>query len=169
MKEETLTTAFTKLRTRFIRLAKRYLTDSDEADDVLQEAFCRLWPKRAQLQSAQEAEAMATATVRNLCIDSWRRQQSISMVELDVERDSPLSEAADAALERSERFRQVQAIIERELSPLQQTILQRKELDGEDIASIARDLQMQQAAVRMHLSRARKAIRECYRKWEEKR
>ena len=112
---------------------------------------------------------MATATVRNLCIDSWRRQQSISMVELDVERDSPLSEAADAALERSERFRQVQAIIERELSPLQQTILQRKELDGEDIASIARDLQMQQAAVRMHLSRARKAIRECYRKWEEKR
>lgn len=169
MKEETLTTAFTKLRTRFIRLAKRYLADSDEADDVLQEAFCRLWPKRTQLQSAQEAEAMATATVRNLCIDSWRRQQSISMVELDVERDSPLSEAADAALERSERFRQVQAIIERELSPLQQTILQRKELDGEDIASIARDLQMQQAAVRMHLSRARKAIRECYRKWEEKR
>ena len=169
MKEETLTTAFTKLRARFTHLAKRYLADSDEADDVLQEAFCRLWPKRSQFQTAQEAEAMATTTVRNLCIDSWRRQQSVLRVELNVERDSPLSEAADEAFERSERFQQVQAIIARELTPLQQSILQRKEFDGEDIATIARDLQMQQAAVRMHLSRARKVIRECYQQWEKKR
>lgn len=169
MKEETLTTAFIQLRERFIRLAKSYLSDADEADDVLQEAFCRLWPKRASLLTSKEAEAMATTTVRNLCIDSWRRQQSFPQVELDVERDSPLSEGADEAFERSERFREVQSIIARELSPLQQSILRRKEFDGEGVASIARDLQMQESAVRMHLSRARKVIRTCYQKWEEKR
>ena len=61
-------------------------------------------------------------------------------------------------------LRNVRTLIERELTPIQQEILQRRDYNGEEYASIAGDLGMQETAVRMQLSRARKTIREMYRK-----
>ena len=147
MNEETLIATFTELRKRFIRLASRYINNQDDADDALQEAFCRLWPRRDSIKSRQEVEAMATTVVKNLCIDAWRRQQNYPTVELDPEKDMEIEDS--------------------KLSPTQQLILQRREFDGEDLETIARDLHMQPTAVRMQLSRARKTIRECYQKWEK--
>ena len=167
MNEETLIATFTELRKRFIRLASRYINNQDDADDALQEAFCRLWPRRDSIKSRQEVEAMATTVVKNLCIDAWRRQQNYPTVELDPEKDMEIEESTERKLETQERFRLVQQIIHSKLSPTQQLILQRREFDGEDLETIARDLQMQPTAVRMQLSRARKTIRECYQKWEK--
>ena len=61
-------------------------------------------------------------------------------------------------------FNEVEAIIEKELTPLQKQILESREYKGEPLESIAERLGMQQTAVRMQLSRARKKIRECYRR-----
>ena len=59
---------------------------------------------------------------------------------------------------------EVKTLIESQLTPIQQEILQRRDYNGEEYASIAEDLGMQETAVRMQLSRARKTIRETYRK-----
>ena len=74
MSEETLTSTFTLLRRKFLRMASRFFPDEEDANDALQEAFCRLWPKRDEIDSRQEAEAMTAATVRNLGIDAYRRR-----------------------------------------------------------------------------------------------
>ena len=161
MSEETLTSTFTELRKGFLRLASRFLSDEEDAQDALQEAFCRLWPRRDQIHTRQEAEALTVTTVRNLCIDTLRKQHT-QTVELNEERDAELTESVAEKMEREELFSEVDKLIKRHLSPLQQTILQRKEYDGESIEEIAVELNMQQPAVRMHLSRARKIIRECY-------
>ncbi len=161
MSEETLISTFTELRRGFLRLASRFLPDEEDANDALQDAFCRLWPKRDSIRTRQEAEALTVTTVRNLCIDHLRRQH-IQTVELDAERDASPDE--DDYTERETLFREVEALISRHLTPVQQTILHRKEYEGESIDTIARDLGMQPAAVRMQLSRARKTIRECYQK-----
>jgi RNA polymerase sigma-70 factor (ECF subfamily) len=57
----------------------------------------------------------------------------------------------------------VEELIDKQLSPIQRLILRKKEYEEESIEEIAKELDMQQAAVRMQLSRARKIIRECYR------
>lgn len=161
MSEETLTLTFMELRKGFLRLASRFLANEEDANDALQEAFCRLWPKRHQINTRQEAEALAVTTVRNLCIDTLRKQH-VQMVELDVGRDAGLTDPVSDKIEKEEQFREVEQMIKKHLSPLQQTILNRKEYEGESIDAIARDFEMQPAAVRMQLSRARKIIRECY-------
>ena len=51
---------------------------------------------------------------------------------------------------------------------LQQQILHMKEYDGKTYSEIAESLGMQEPAVRMQLSRARKEIRECYLKQMER-
>ena len=66
--------------------------------------------------------------------------------------------------EKEEQYVAVDRLIREHLSPLQQTILYRREMDGEEIRSIASDLGMEEAAVRMNLSRARRTIKELYQK-----
>ena len=163
MNEEPLITTFTQLRKGFLRLASRFLPNEEDASDALQDAFCRLWPKRNQIHSSQEAEALAVTTIRNLCIDQIRKEK-MDVVELDAERDSKPSETIEERLAKEELFLEVEEIINRQLSPMQRQILREKEYEGKSIEEIADGLQMQPTAVRMQLSRARKIIRECYLK-----
>ena len=162
MNEEYLITTFTELRKGFLRLASRFLPNEEDASDALQDAFCRLWPKRNQIHSSKEAEALAVTTIRNLCIDQIRKDK-VDVVELDAERDARPSETIEESIAKEELFEEVEEIINRQLSLVQRQILREKEYEGKSIEKIAHALGMQQAAVRMQLSRARKIIRECYR------
>ena len=162
MNEEPLITTFTQLRKGFLRLASRFLPNEEDASDALQDAFCRLWPRRNQIYSSKEAEALAVTTIRNLCIDQVRKEK-IPIMELDAERDSTPTETIEERIERQEFFQEVEELIDKQLSPIQRLILRKKEYEEESIEEIAKELDMQQAAVRMQLSRARKIIRECYR------
>lgn len=168
MSKETLTSTFTELRKNFLRLAMRFLPNKEDADDALQEAFFRLWRHADQIGSREEAEALTVVTVKNLCIDTLRKRNNIPTVELDENRDESVCDQADESIEREERFRMLERIIELRLTPLQQQILRMKEYEGKKYDEIAEILGMQEPAVRMQLSRARKEIRDCYLKQMER-
>lgn len=168
MSKETLTSTFTELRKNFLRLAMRLLPNKEDADDALQEAFFRLWRHADQIGSREEAEALTVVTVKNLCIDTLRKKNRLSTVELDENRDEAISDSVTENLEKEEQFRMVERIIARRLTPVQQQILHMKEYEGKRYNEIADILGMQEPAVRMQLSRARKEIRECYLKQMER-
>ncbi len=168
MSKETLTSTFTELRKGFLRLAMRFLPNKEDADDALQEAFFRLWKHADQIGSREEAEALTVVTVKNLCIDTLRKRNHLSTVELDENRDEAISDSVTESLEKEEQFRMVERIIARRLTPVQQQILHMKEYEGKKYNEIAEILGMQEPAVRMQLSRARKEIRECYLKQMER-
>jgi len=163
MSEKTLVMTFTNLRKGFLRLAYHFLQNEEDADDALQEAFCRLWPKRDDIQTMQEAEALTVTTVRNLCIDQIRKNH-VQTVDIAEWRDTDGNEGVDVVMEREEQFREIEMIINGHLTPLQQLIIKRKEYEDKSIEEISSELNMQPTAVRMQLSRARKTIRECYQK-----
>lgn len=166
MSEEHLTSVFTRMRKRLQRLAMQFLPSEEDADDALQEAFCRLWPRADALNSHEQAEAVTTLTVRNLCIDEVRRRGRRPTLELMPERDeadepepSPQEE-----MEREEQFTLIEEILNQRLTPLQQQVMRMKEYEEMTYEEIATRLNMEQTAVRMNLSRARKLLREEYRK-----
>lgn len=160
MSEEQLVSTFTTLRRKFLHLALRLLPHDEEAEDALQDAFCRLWPRRDHINSNAEAEALTTTTIRNICIDRLRKKE-LETVPIDEERDK--IEAGHDEAEREELIKDVEKIIRTELTPLQQQIIEEREYKGRDIEEIAKRLDMQPTAVRMQLSRARKKIREIYK------
>ena len=159
MSEEVLINVFTKLRNKFLSIALHLLPDEDDAEDALQETFCKLWPRHDDIKTKDEAEALTATTLRNLCIDNIRRKK-ISTIPIEEQHDT-LDETAD---EREEHFKAIEKIIEQELTSLQKEILHCKEYNNETLESIALRLGMQPTAVRMQLSRARKKIRECYQR-----
>lgn len=159
MSEDFLTSAFVKMRTVLRGTASRLLGNEAAADDALQEAFYKLWNRHYVLASESDAAALLSRTVRNEAVDTLRQrkrhpQDSIEGRELPEETTE----------EREDLLRNVKQLISSQLTPIQQEILQRRDYNGEEYASIAEDLGMQETAVRMQLSRARKTIRETYRK-----
>ena len=78
--------------------------------------------------------------------------------------DTKDNEANDSGNEVAERFQAVKRLIDSKLTVGQRTILELRDLRGYEINEIASLLDMQPTAVRMNLSRARKTIREQYKK-----
>ena len=163
MSEEILVSTFTAMRNKLRSIAVHLMPRQDEAEDTLQEAFCRLWSRRDTINSLQEAQALASTTIRNICIDKHRKRE-IDTVPIDEQHDT---QPTDEYENREELLNEVEAIISKELTPIQKEIIERKEYNGESFEEIAISLGMQETAVRMQLSRARKKIRECYQKRSE--
>ncbi len=163
MSEEQLVNTFTALRKKFLRMASRLLPHDEEAEDALQDAFCRLWPRRDHINSTTEAEALTITTIKNICIDKLRKIKH-ETVPIDEHRDT--IEERDYEAEREELIKDVENIITTALTPVQQQIIEEKEYKGKTIDEIATTLSMQPSAVKMQLSRARKRIREIYKKRE---
>ena len=58
--------------------AYRLTGNSDEAEDIVQETFLRLWSHREFLDNVGNAEAYSVRMVRNVYIDKRRGQHGVS-------------------------------------------------------------------------------------------
>lgn len=168
MSKDILTTVFTSLRKNFLKQAQRILASEEDAEDVVQDAFCKLWRSDYTLKSTNEAEALARTTIRNLSLDELRKQEVRPLFSLDTERDTVLQRSALEEIEIRERFEQVETIIEAELSPFERRVMHLKEYEERSIEEIAQMMDLTEAAVRMKLSRARKRIRTVYQEQNKK-
>lgn len=95
--------------------------------------------------------------VRHAAIDALRRRRDVVGVE-------QLAEEAEDADSADDLFGQVERLIETALSERDRKILYMRDRYGYDMESIARQTGLTEANVRVVLSRARRAVRECYRK-----
>ena len=157
MSEQTLISAFSRWRNRLLRQALRFLPSKEDAEDVLQDAFIRLWAKAEQIETERDAASLATVVIRNMAVEHYRQQKRKPQT-TDVEMLDLQEETADI----DERRQLVDEIMQRVLTPLQLRIVELREYEGLGYDEVASILGMQQPAVRMQLSRARRAIREEY-------
>lgn len=154
--------AFQRMHHALQRMAGTILGDEEDAEDALQDAFVRLWTRRTEIHDDAHAAALMTTTVRHLSIDRLRRQQTAAEVPLDEATNAPPDDESKERAQVEERFQEVSQLIETILTPTQRTILHMRDYEDRSYEEIAERLQMQLPAIRMQLSRARKAVRETY-------
>lgn len=147
-----LTDAFIRLRQKLKAVSGRMLPDADDAEDILQDSFVRLWQRKYPLQSEKEAGALLMRTVRNASLNERRKKRPIAL-ETDLADEPPDRE------EKERAYDMMRLKIESELTPTQRYILEEKEYGGRTLEDVAKELRMEPAAVRMQLSRARKTLR----------
>lgn len=153
---------FTRLRSRLLSVARDVVGNDDDADDVLQDAFVKLWLRQDAFVDIRQAELFSVATVRNLSIDRVRHRQVRRFVAIE---DDVAVDGGDE--QYLQTFDEVNSIVQHELTDVQRAIVEMRELQGAEYEDIARELSMKPAAVRMQLSRARKRVREIYRQKNE--
>lgn len=136
-----------KLRPKLLQVALRYLRDSVEAEDVVQDVMLKLWSMCDGLKPP--VDRLALVMVKNLCIDrirSRRPRGSLDQVAVVEDEDDERLEAMMQAIDA--------------LPPMQQTILRLRHEEGMATEEIALLVGMTEVAVRKTLSRARISVRD---------
>ena len=135
-------------------IAYRLLENAADAEDLVQEAYLKLWDKR---------EAFSVTLVKNMCFDLLRSgkytlsRQSVELAEVHNVSQADNFEARDEA-------QQVRHIIAR-LPVQQQKIVTLRDVKGCSYEEIEQVTGLNATNVRVLLSRARKKIREEFNKW----
>ena len=65
------------LKNKLFRFAKRMVDQTEEAEDIVQEAFIRLWNRRDKLDEYRSIEALGMITVKNLCLDKIKARRYV--------------------------------------------------------------------------------------------
>ena len=156
---------FLPLNRRLYRVAWSLTHNVQDAEDLVQETYFRLWRKRNDLSSIDNDEAYCVRLLKNFYYDG-RRMATSHDVDIgppdnlqlpatdDVQRDIERTEAAEAL------HRIIGTLPDR-----QRDIITRRDLCDESFANIATDLQMPEGSVRTLLSRARLKLKEQFLNW----
>lgn len=154
-------TEFTEIilpfKDKLFRLAKRILVSADEAEDAVQEVLLKLWKIRDNLKNYRSVEAYAITMTKNYCLDRLKSKQASNMRIVHSNYENPRS--VESQLEAEEGVELVKKLMEN-LSPNQKIILQLRDVEQFEFSEIAKMLDMNETAVRVALSRARKTVRE---------
>ena len=154
MGKELLTKVFVRYFQKFRNQAIRILSDPAFADDVLQDAFVKMYRHGYSPGTETDASKLISTIVRNESLNTVRKRKKYMELASDYE------DELSSAVEREEMFTRLESLMNQKLNDTQKYIIRRKEYEGESLEIIAEELGMQPAAVRMQLSRARKLLRE---------
>jgi RNA polymerase sigma-70 factor, ECF subfamily len=137
-------------RRRALAIARRILRDSDEAEDVVQEVFVRLYSKNARFDGKAAESTWLHRILVNSSINSLRARKRRGRLETSPqELDSP-----EEALLHDERHGLFLAAL-KELSEQHQKLLTLRELRGLSYPEIARMLRLPEGTVKSALNRGR--------------
>ena len=158
MERKTFEIEAKRMRPALLRMAMRYMEDTDEAEDVIQDVLLKLWFLRERLDRYRSIDALAMVVTKHLCMNR-KRGSRLETVALEEGRGILADETPEQALMRGERMDELLELIET-LPDLQQAILRMKHIEGMEVEEIARLTGSNPIAVRTNLSRARKKVRE---------
>src|SRR5262249_21635488 len=146
-------------RGRAVYLASQILRDRTEAEDIVQEAFLKVFRSIDRFRGDATSYSWLYRIVVNLCLDRTRLASSRTTLLLDEERDEV---AGDGAWETR---LQVEALLERLGDELRVTLVLR-EVAGLSYEEIAHKLNIPVGTVRSRLSGARDQFRRLWLKME---
>lgn len=143
---------------KVFRLAKRLLISTEEAEDATQEVLLKLWNNKENMESYKNVEAFSMTMTKNFCFDKLKSKQAqnLKIVHNNYEDGST---SLQKQVELNDSVNWVARIIEG-LPEQQRIIIQLRDVEEYDLDEIAKMLNMNNTAVRVNLSRARKTIRE---------
>lgn len=136
------------------------LGDSDEASDAVQEAFGRLWEKRGQIPTPQNAEAYCVTVIKRMCIDRLRRRVHSVPAGADTLPQHPDS-TTERSIEASSSLARLMRLMQT-LPPQQRQVIELNALSGLDNSEIARVTGISNVNVRALLSRGRRQLRKLF-------
>jgi RNA polymerase sigma factor (sigma-70 family) len=142
---------------KVFRLARRLLVSTEEAEDATQEVLVKLWNNRVKLSSYSSIEALAMTMTKNYCLDRLKSRQASEMRIVHTnytDRQAGLQQQA----EDRDSWQWAEKIMA-QLPEQQRLIMQMRDIEQYEFEEIAKIMEMNETAVRVALSRARKTLR----------
>jgi RNA polymerase sigma-70 factor (ECF subfamily) len=150
--------------TRLYRMAFRLMGNREEAEDMVQEVYVKLWGMRNELPKYKSIEALSIRITRNLCLDQLRRRKvNYDALKAEKLKQQENTNTPEGELERKEEEKIVHQMIAALPEP-QRSLIHLRHLEGKEYEEIAEMVNMNVNAIRVSISRARKQMREMLQK-----
>ena len=143
---------------KLYRIAFALLNNADDAEDVLQDTYCKLWSKRMEITDILQPEAFCVRMIKNLCLDFLRtsghrsNNESVESIKMTTET------TPDRELESKDAMQQIDSLIE-QLPEKQRIVIRMRgcgDCSFEEIENVTGE---SATNVRVLLSRARKTLK----------
>ncbi len=158
MQQQEFLNIISPFKDKVFRIAKRLLVSSEEAEDATQEVLIRLWNKKEGLEKYNSVEALAVTMTKNYCLDQLKSKRAGNL-KLVHSNYSDTNAGVDKQIEDKDSWNWVEKIMNN-LPEQQRLIVQMRDVEEYEFNEIAEALEMNETAVRVALSRARKMIKE---------
>ena len=157
---ESFQTRVLPVKDKLFRFAFRLLGSEEEAKDVVQEVFVRVWKGRENMDAIQNWEAWCMRITKNLSLDkirTWKRRNTQpieSSYDVQTESLTPYE-----STEINESMQRVGSLIEA-LPEKQRNIIHLRDVEGYSYQEICDILELDMNQVKVNLFRARNSVRE---------
>lgn len=161
MRREKFKELFLPFHAKLYRIAYRMFGNEDDAKDIVQELYLKLWSGKSDWERVSNPEAFSVTLLKNLCLDQLRSKKTVFVretTELIAEDEHNVLPEEDF----NDEADLVKLLILKLPKQQQKVILLRdvEECSLEDIAEITG---LSAVNVRVLLSRARREIREQFK------
>lgn len=154
---------FLPYQRRLYRVAFLLMGNAEDAEDMVQEAYLKLWKKRNELSSDIDSmEAYCVTLIKNLCYDALRKahidKDERSPEELKISNESTVSHEIEVRDEANQVMRLIEGLPEQ-----QRQIILMRDVNDRPYEEIEEETGLSAINIRVLLSRARKRIREQFK------
>ena len=143
---------------KLYRIAFALLNNAADAEDILQDTYCKLWSRRTELTGIVQPEAFCVRLLKNLCLDFLRSPRNRIDYEPSESLTIPTETTPEDELESNEKIRHIEALIE-QLPEKQRIVIQMRGCGDCSLEDIEAATGESAANVRVLLSRARKTLK----------
>ncbi len=143
----------------------RLLNHREEAEDVVQEVFLKIWKMRDELEKYRSVEALMMTMTRNMCLDKLKMKKNKAL-SLQPEFNGIQQQNPHEQSEQKDLVRRVRQVMD-QLPEQQRTIIQLRDVEAYSFEEMMEITGFDKNYLRVNLSRARKKIRETIEKLQQ--
>ena len=146
------------VRDKIFRFALKILSNNyEEAQDVVQDVFEKLWKMKNNLHQYKNLEALSVKMTKNICLDKLKHEKI--KAQKIIKRIDTVDYMSNNNYDEKNTSEIIKGLID-QLPEKQKMIIHLRDVEGLEFDEIADIMEMNTNAVRMNLSRGRSAIKE---------
>lgn len=148
---------------RLYRVAYHLTGNAQDAEDLLQDTYLKLWQKRNDLRHEVMAEAYLVTLMQNLFRDQRRLKRIDTSEDIDDHAEPPDERSLAHAVETQDEARQMEALMDG-LPRRDSSILRMHLVEDKSYEEIERDTGLSQGYIRVVMTRAKQKLKQQYLK-----
>lgn len=145
------------------RVAYLLTENAQDAEDLLQDMYLKLWQKRDDLPDKAMKEAYLVTMMQRLFIDQRRLKRLDTSIELRNEEGPPDERSLDEQIDSRDEFQQIERLIS-ELSERDAKIIKMHVMEDRSYEEIERDTGLSQGNIRIIVMRAKQKLKQQFQK-----
>lgn len=148
---------------RMFRLAFSFLRDEDEAKDIVQDSLVKIWEKRELLPQVENLEAWCIRITKNTILDKLKYNSHRKIYDMKGHEQRFADTGTRELAETKDALYSIQKLIS-SMPEKQRFFIHLRDVEGFAYSEIAQIMDLSIYEVKIGIFRARKALRENFKK-----